>query len=133
MQNLILGGVLRGIFTIQGSFVPWESILELFGQKWPARIMAVKLLLTKISIFYSPSFQEFLNHLDLLSSPFWDIFLDRWKAKTCQAYLYSHLVFLQYWEAPWICVIFRSLEKFIQVNRLYISVKTCHWDVGDRF
>ena len=42
MWNLIWVGVLRGIFKIQVCFVPRKSILGLFGQKWPARMVTVK-------------------------------------------------------------------------------------------
>ena len=42
MWNLILVGVLRGIFKIQVCFVPQKSIFDLFGQKWPARMVTVK-------------------------------------------------------------------------------------------
>ena len=42
MQNLILGGVLGGIFKIQGCFVPQKSIFDLFGKKLPARMVTVK-------------------------------------------------------------------------------------------
>ena len=42
MQNIILGGVLRGIFKIQQCLVPLKSIFDLFGQKWPARMVTVK-------------------------------------------------------------------------------------------
>ena len=45
MWNLILVGVLRGIFKIQVCFVPRKLIFDLFGQKWPARMVTVKLLL----------------------------------------------------------------------------------------
>ena len=46
MQNLILGGVLRGIFKIQQCLVPPKSIFDLFGQKWPARMVTVNLKLS---------------------------------------------------------------------------------------
>ena len=42
MQKLILGGVLRGIFKIQGCNVLQKSIFELFGKKLPARRVTVK-------------------------------------------------------------------------------------------
>ena len=42
MRNLILGGVLRGILMIQVRLVPRKSIFDLFGQKWPARMVTVK-------------------------------------------------------------------------------------------
>ena len=41
MRNLILGGVLRGILMIQLRLVPRKSIFDLFGQKWPARMVTV--------------------------------------------------------------------------------------------
>ena len=41
MRNLILVGVLR---KIQVCFVPRKSIFDLFGQKWPARMVTVKQL-----------------------------------------------------------------------------------------
>ena len=44
MRNLILVGVLRKIFKIQVCFVPRKSIFDLFGQKWPARMVTVKQL-----------------------------------------------------------------------------------------
>ena len=43
MRNLILVGVLRRIFKIRVCFVPRKSILDLFGPKWPARMVTVKL------------------------------------------------------------------------------------------
>ena len=42
MQNLILGGVLGGLFKIQGCFVPQKSIFDPFGKKLPARMVTVK-------------------------------------------------------------------------------------------
>ena len=42
IQNLILGGVLKGIFKFRECFVPQKSIFHLFGQKWPARMVTVK-------------------------------------------------------------------------------------------
>ena len=42
MQNLILGGVIMGIFKIQGCYVPQKSIFDLFGKKLPARMVTVK-------------------------------------------------------------------------------------------
>ena len=42
MQNLILGGVIRGIFKILGCFVLQKSIFNLFGKKLPARMVTVK-------------------------------------------------------------------------------------------
>ena len=47
MRNLILGGVLRGIFMIQVRLVPQKSIFDLFGQKWPARMVTVKSSLSR--------------------------------------------------------------------------------------
>jgi len=42
MQNLILGGVIRGIIKIQGCHVPQKSIFDPFGKKLPARLVTVK-------------------------------------------------------------------------------------------
>ena len=41
MRNLISGGVLMGIFKVQECFVPRKSIFDLFGRKWPARMVTV--------------------------------------------------------------------------------------------
>ena len=38
-QNLILGGVLGGIFEIQECFVPKKVIFDLFDEKTPARMV----------------------------------------------------------------------------------------------
>ena len=43
MQNLILGGVIREIFKIQGCYVLQKSIFDLFGKKRPARMVTVNL------------------------------------------------------------------------------------------
>ena len=47
MQNLILGGVITGIFKIQGCYVPQKSIFDLFGKKLPARMVTVNVIIYK--------------------------------------------------------------------------------------
>ena len=49
MQNLILGGVIMGIFKIQGCYVPQKSIFDLFGKKLPARMVTVKNIIEQFS------------------------------------------------------------------------------------
>ena len=44
MQNLILRGVIRGIFKIQGCYVPQKSIFDLFDKELPARMVTVKVI-----------------------------------------------------------------------------------------
>ena len=39
----MLGGVVGSIFEIQECFVPQKSIFDLFGEKWPARWVTVKM------------------------------------------------------------------------------------------
>ena len=48
MQNLILGGVIRGIFKIQGCYVSQKSIFGPFGKKLPARMVTVNRMFLNI-------------------------------------------------------------------------------------
>ena len=56
MQNLILGGVLGGIFKIQGCFVPQKSIFDPFGEKSPARMATVKSILFNLCLILKFNF-----------------------------------------------------------------------------
>ena len=59
MRNLILVGVLRKIFKIQVCFVPRKSIFDLFGQKWPARMVTVKIYRVFDRIFGKDTVQKY--------------------------------------------------------------------------